>query len=81
MDGWEYQPERTERKSTKLEDNLEKLPKNAILRKKGIKCIKNKIEKKVKFDFCQTRVQERGKTPTCPLLNSSTSNSLLRGPV
>lgn len=56
MDRWEYQPDRVERKSTKLEDNLEKLPKNTIQRKKEIKYIENKIEKKVKFDFCQIGV-------------------------
>lgn len=41
--------------------------------------IEKKIEKKVKFDFCQIGVQEIIPL-TCQLPNSLTSNSLLGGP-
>lgn len=34
MNGWEYQLDRVEGKSTKLEDNVEKLPRNKFQRKK-----------------------------------------------
>lgn len=61
-----YQPDRAEERSTKLEDNLKKLPKynpkkqSSEIYRKELRY----IEKKVGFNLCHIRVQERDIVPT-----------------